>query len=71
MVMVINPPADGSRDVEDFRANALAATQPGYGTFANFSATAAAAASGAEGLHSGAAVAFAAAAVMGLSTFLF
>jgi plastocyanin len=41
MVMVINPPADGSKTLEQFKANAATAPIPGYGTFANFSASAA------------------------------
>lgn len=43
MVMVVNPPADGSKTLEQFRASAATAPIPGYGTFANFSASAAAA----------------------------
>jgi len=39
MVMVINPPADGSKTLDQFKANAATAPIPGYGTFANFSAS--------------------------------
>jgi len=39
MVMVINPPADGSKTLAQFKANAATAPAPGYGTFANFSAS--------------------------------
>lgn len=42
MVMVVNPPADGSKTLAQFKSNAASAPIPGYGTFANFSATAAA-----------------------------
>jgi hypothetical protein len=42
MVMVVNPPADGSKTLDQFKANAASAPIPGYGTFANFSASAAA-----------------------------
>jgi plastocyanin len=42
MVMVINPPADGSKTLEQFKNNAASAPIPGYGHFANFSASAAA-----------------------------
>lgn len=40
--MVINQPADGSKTIQQFTANAATAVKPGYGTFANFNATAAA-----------------------------
>jgi len=41
MVMVINPPADGSKTLDQFKTNAATAPIPGYGQFANFSASAA------------------------------
>jgi len=41
MVMVINPPADGSKTLEKYKTNAATAPIPGYGKFANFSASAA------------------------------
>jgi len=39
MVMVINPPADGSKTLEQFKANAATAAISSPGTFANFSAS--------------------------------
>jgi len=41
MVMVINPPADGSKTLDQFKTNAATAPIPGYGQFTNFSASAA------------------------------